>query len=94
MNELAQELMTPNEAARWFRRSRTWLRQQAELVRLGSPGGQPLYHIRVCRAYVLGKMRGLLGEALRQVQLAALATACGLPDAEPQDAKQPSSAPA
>jgi hypothetical protein len=79
MTEITQELMTPDETARWFRRSLSWLRQQPELVRLAGPGGQPLYHLRVCRAYVFGRMRGLTGEALRETQLQALAAACGLP---------------
>jgi len=78
MTEIVQELMIPDEAARWFRRSLSWLRQQQELVRLAGPGGQPLYHVRVCRAYVFGRMRGLTGEALRDIQLQALAAACGL----------------
>ena len=76
--DLPQELMCPPEAARWFRRSVSWLRQQKDLVRIGGPNGQPLFHVRVCRAYVLGQMRGLTGEALRDFQLAALASACGL----------------
>ncbi len=76
---LAQELMTPEEAAEWFRRSPSWLRQQADLVRVAGSGGQPLYHVCVCRAYILGKMQNLAGAALREVQLAALAAACGLP---------------
>ncbi len=78
MTDLTQELMTPDEAARWFRRSVSWIRQQPELLRLGGRGGQPLYHVRVCRAYVLGRLRGLVGEALREVQLEALSAACGL----------------
>jgi len=78
MNDVAQELMTPHETARWFRRSPSWLRQQNDLVRLGVRGGQPLFHVRVCRAYVLGKMCNLRGPALRLVQLDALAAACGL----------------
>ncbi|MEW6200284.1 MAG: hypothetical protein AB1601_16660 [Planctomycetota bacterium] len=77
MTDIAQELMTPDEAARWFRRSPSWLRQQRELVRVAGPGGQPLYHVRVCRAYILGRMQNLLGEALREIQLQALAAACG-----------------
>jgi hypothetical protein len=76
--DLPQELMCPPEAARWFRRSISWLRQQKDLVRIGGPNGQPLFHVRACRAYVLGKMRGLDGDALRDFQLAALASACGL----------------
>lgn len=79
MTDIAQELMTPDEAARWFRRSPSWLRQQHAMVRLAGPGGQPLYHVRVCRAYILGRMQGLQGEALREIQLQALAAACGLP---------------
>lgn len=78
MTDLPQELMTPDEAAKWFRRSISWLRQQSELARVGGPGGQPLYHVRVCRAYVLGRMCGLSAEHLRRVQVEALAAACGL----------------
>ena len=78
MTEIAQELMTPHETARWFRRSPSWLRQQARLLRAGGPGGQPLYHVRVCRAYALGLLCGLDNEELRQVQVEALAAACGL----------------
>lgn len=78
MNHVVQELMTPNEAARWFRRSPSWLRRQHELQRLGSPAVQPLYHVRVCRAYVLGRLCGLTGEPLRRLQLDALAAACGI----------------
>ncbi|MCK4343560.1 MAG: hypothetical protein KAY37_17750 [Phycisphaerae bacterium] len=78
MTDLAQELMTPHEAARWFRRSPSWLRQQAGLLRLGGPNGQPLYHVRVCRAYVLGQLCELTDEALRRLQLRALAAACGV----------------
>lgn len=74
----AQELMTPQEAARWFRRSVSWLRQQADLVRLGAHGSQPLYHVDVCRAFVLGKMRELDRQELRQVQMEALAASCRL----------------
>ena len=59
MLEIAQELMTPDETARWFRRSVSWLRQQKELLRTVGPRGQPLFHVRVCRAYVLGRLRGL-----------------------------------
>ncbi len=77
MTDLPQEIMTPDEAAKWFRRSYSWLRQQKELLRLG-PGNQPLYHVRVCRAYVLGRLKGLTGEELRKVQLEALRAACGL----------------
>jgi len=76
--DLQQELMTPDEAARWFRRSPSWLRQQKDLLRLGGPNGQPLFHVRVCRAWVLGRLCHLGGEALRRVQLQALAAACGL----------------
>jgi hypothetical protein len=83
MTDLAQELMTPHEAARWFRRSPSWLRQQHNLLRVGVPGGQPLYHVRVCRAYVLGQLCGLDDAELRRVQAAALAAACGL-DREPR----------
>ncbi len=78
MLEITQELMTPHEASRWFRRSQSWLRQQHELVRLGGPNGQPLYHTRVCRAFVFGRMCELSGAALRGVQLRALADACGV----------------
>jgi hypothetical protein len=83
MTQLAQELMTPHEAARWFRRSPSWLRQQPALLRLRAPGGQPLFHIRVCRAFVLGRLCGLEGDQLRQAQLKALAAACGLTDQDP-----------
>ncbi len=82
MTEVAQELMIPDEAARWFRRSLSWLRQQHELIRLGGTRQQPLYHIRVCRAYVFGRMRKLTGDALQQVQLQALAAACGLAETD------------
>ena len=78
MTEVAQELMTPHEAARWFRRSPSWLRQQGKLLRVGGPGGQPLYHVRVCRAYVLGQLCGLDDRELERVQRDALAAACGL----------------
>lgn len=78
MLEMPQELMTPAEAARWFRRSTSWLRRHPEVVHLRQSGGPPLYHIRTCRAYVLGRICGLAGEALRQVQLRALAAACGI----------------
>lgn len=78
MTDVNQELMTPHETARWFRRSPSWLRQQTELLRVGGPRGQPLYHVRVCRAYVLGRLCELTGDALQQVQLQALAAACGV----------------
>lgn len=78
MLEIAQELMTPHEAARWFRRSASWLRQQENLIKLGGPNGQPLYHTQACRAYVYGRMCELDGTALRKVQLDALAAACGI----------------
>lgn len=71
-----QELMTPDEAARWFRRSPSWLRRQHDLQRLGTAQGQPLYHVDICRAYVLGKVCGLVGDALRNVQIAALSASC------------------
>ena len=82
MTDVAQELMTPHEAARWFRRSPSWLRQQTELLRVGGPGGQPLYHVRVCRAYVLGRLCELGPAGLRQAQIKALAAACGLSESE------------
>jgi hypothetical protein len=78
MTEPLQEIMTTVEAAEWFRRSVSWLRQQPELLRLGGPRGQPLYHVRLCRAYILGRLRGARGDALREVQLQALAAACAL----------------
>jgi hypothetical protein len=78
MTDVAQELMTPHETARWFRRSPSWLRQQTRLLRVGGPNGQPLYHVHVCRAYVLGQLCGLDDAGLRQVQVRALAAACGL----------------
>jgi len=72
--------MLPEETARWFRRSPSWLRQQADLLRLGAAAGQqPLYHVHLCRAYVLGKICGFTGDALRDIQLSALASVCGLP---------------
>jgi hypothetical protein len=75
---IAQELMTPSEAAKWFRRSPSWLRQQRELLRLAEGHSQPLFHVGVCRAYVLGRLSGLDPVALRQVQLRALAAECRL----------------
>ena len=78
MIEITQELMTPHETARWFRRSPSWVRQQTDLLRVGAVGGQPLYHVRACRAYVLGRLCRLAGEAIRRVQIDALADACGL----------------
>lgn len=78
MVDVAQELMTPHEAAKWFRRSPSWLRQQDELLKIGAPGGQPLFHVRVCRAYVLGRLCGLSGPPLRKLQIDGLATACGV----------------
>lgn len=82
MLDIAQELMTPNEAARWFRRSASWLRQQNDLIKLGGPNGQPLYHTHACRAYVYGRMCELDGTALKRVQLDALAAACGIQGSE------------
>ncbi len=79
MLDVTQELMTPDEAAGWFRRSPSWLRRQPDLLRLAGPAGQPLYHVRVCRAYVLGRIRGLGGDRLRAIQINALAVACGVP---------------
>lgn len=78
MTGFQQELMTAQEAARWFRRSPSWLRLQRDLLRLATPGGQPLYHVGVCRSYVLGRLCGLQGALLRQAQVRALAAACGL----------------
>ena len=78
MIDCQQELMTVEEAAKWFRRSASWLRQQADLLRLAAPGGQPLFHVRVCRSYILGRLCGLEGGRLRQAQVRALAAACGL----------------
>ncbi|RMF77969.1 MAG: hypothetical protein D6744_10685 [Planctomycetota bacterium] len=96
MIEITQELMTPQETARWFRRSPSWVRQQTDLLRVGAVGGQPLYHVRACRAYVLGRLCRLSGAALRRVQIDALADACGLEathrllrDAEIPEVKQP-----
>jgi hypothetical protein len=80
MTQVCQELMTPEEAAKWFRRSPSWLRQRGDLLRLAGPGSQPLYHVRVCRAYVLGLVCGLGPEGLRRAQVKALAEACGLSD--------------
>ncbi len=78
MVEIVQELMTPQEAAEWFRRSPTWMREQKHLLRVRAGGGQALYHVDVCRAYVLGLLRELDGERLRQLQLAALEASCKL----------------
>lgn len=78
MVEIVQELMTPQEAAEWFRRSPTWMREQKHLLRVRAGGGQALYHVDVCRAYVLGLLRGLDGEGLRRLQLAALESSCKL----------------
>ena len=78
MTDVVQELMTPPEAARWFRRSPSWLRRQQRLLRVGESGAQPLYHVCVCRAYLLGLISGLEGEELDRVQRDALAAACGL----------------
>ncbi len=80
MTHVQQELMLPEETARWFRRSPSWLRQQSDLLRLGAASGQqPLYHVHLCRAYILGKICGFTGDALRDIQLHALANTCGLP---------------
>jgi len=79
MTDVTQELMTPHETARWFRCSPSWLRQQNRLLRIGVSGGQPLFHVRVCRAYVLGQLCGLDEAGLRHVQIQALTAACGLP---------------
>lgn len=81
MQEIAQEIMTPKEAAAWFRRSLSWLRQQRDLLRVGGTQSQPLFHVRVCRAFMLARMCGATGAELRRAQLAALADACGI-DAE------------
>ncbi len=70
------ELLTPGEAAAWFRRSPTWVRQQRDLLRLG-PKYQ-LYHRAACRAFVLARMLGLTGADARRLQVLALAAACGL----------------
>jgi hypothetical protein len=78
MTDLRQELMTPSEAAKWFRRSRSWLRRQPQLLRVQGVGGQPLYHVCICRAYVLGRLCGLTGKPLRRLQIKALIAACGL----------------
>ena len=78
MLEVTQELMTPHETARWFRRSPSWLRQQSELLKFGGPHGQPLYHTRVCRAFIYGKLCELEADALRETQLQALGAAGGL----------------
>lgn len=78
MLDVQQELMTPPEAAKWFRRSTSWLRRQPHLLKLVGPRGQPLYHIGSCRAYMLGRLIGASGLELRRVQLRALAETCGL----------------
>lgn len=87
---MPQELMTPDEASKWFRRSPSWLRQQRSLLRFGDGKAQPLFHVDVCRAYVLGKLSGLADAALRDVQLKALAAHCKVE--EPGDAEEPDSA--
>lgn len=79
MLDITQELMSPQEAARWFRRSPSWLRQQDALLRLGRRAAAPLFHIAVCRAYTLGLLCNLAGEDLRRLQMQALAVACGVP---------------
>jgi hypothetical protein len=89
---IAQEVMTPAEAARWFRRSPSWLRQQRSLLRLGGPNGQPLFHVHVCRAYILGCLCHLTDAALRRVQIRALAAACGLAPGAAVGASPPVSA--
>jgi hypothetical protein len=70
--------MTPAETARWFRRSVSWLRRQPHLLRLGTRTGQPLFHIQACRAFVLGRIAGLTGDKLLEVQFRALARAAGV----------------
>ncbi len=89
MIDVAQELMTPHEAARWFRRSPSWLRQQKNLLRLRSRCGQPLFHVRVCRAYVLAQLCQADEAALRRVQIEALAAACGLAPSRARDLLAP-----
>lgn len=84
MIDVQQELMTTPEAARWFRRSPSWLRQQTDILRVAGPGGQPLYHVRVCRAYILARMTTDDADELRRVQIRALAEACGLGAVEAQ----------
>lgn len=78
MIDFTQELMTPLEAARWFRRSQTWIRDQRGLLRLRFGQSQPLYHVDVCRAFVLGTIRALDADRIRHVQIAALEASCGL----------------
>ncbi len=82
MVEIVQELMTPQEAAEWFRRSPTWIREQKHLLRMRAGGGQALYHVDICRAYVLGLLRELDGDALRSLQVTALEAACKLAPAD------------
>ena len=82
MNPVAQELLTPQEAAKWFRRSASWLRRQSDLLCLRRLGGQPLYHVDICRAYVLGKLCDLSPADLRAAQLQALRLRCALPPVE------------
>lgn len=72
------ELMTPTETARWFRRSPSWLRKQSHLLKLATPGSGARYHVCVCRAFVLGRLCGLTGDALIRLQIRALAVACGI----------------
>lgn len=79
MVDIPLEMMSATEAARWFRRSRSWLCRQTDLLCLrAGDGGPPLYHVRICRAYVLGILRDLRGESIHRLQLAALEAACGL----------------
>lgn len=79
------EMMTPEEAARWFRRSPSWLRQQRGLLRFGQDRAQPLFHVAVCRAFVLGRLANLSEEQLRNVQIHALASACKLESTLPAE---------
>lgn len=78
MLDVQLEVMTAGEAGKWFRRSDSWLRRQNDLLRLKLGRAQALFHVILCRAYVLGRMRGLRGAELRQLQLDAFSSFCGL----------------
>lgn len=78
MKPLDREMMTAAETARWFRRSRSWLRRRPDILKLAGACGRPLYHVNACRAYLLGLACNLDAEELRRVQLDAIAAASGL----------------
>lgn len=92
MKPIDRELMTAGEAARWFRRSASWLRRQKAILKLAGPGGRPLYHLAACRAYLLGIASGWDAQMLRAAQLDALKAASGLSAAQPPPAASSASA--